>query len=190
MTDSLIAPLARARFVVTLPPEPSHVGRQLQAMAGKSFTTLTDTKDAFLHLARRAQERLVVMTPYIDPAGASWAADIFEATKARRRILILRGTDQLTACGAGADRLRKSTTHIYDYSLEIAYDGQPTSIETFHAKIVLADGAAAYVGSANFLYRSREKNLECGFLMEGDAVAPVATLVDALLNVFSDNQLR
>jgi phosphatidylserine/phosphatidylglycerophosphate/cardiolipin synthase-like enzyme len=57
--------------------------------------------------------------------------------------------------------------------------------ETFHAKIVLADGAPAYVGSANFLYRSRETNLECGFLMEGDAVAPVAVLVDALLGVFS-----
>lgn len=50
---------------------------------------------------------------------------------------------------------------------------------------MLADGAAAYVGSANFLYRSREKNLECGFLMEGDAVAPVAVLVEALLNVFA-----
>jgi hypothetical protein len=41
------------------------------------------------------------------------------------------------------------------------------------------------VGSANFLYRSRETNLECGFLMEGDAVVPVAVLVDALLGVFS-----
>ena len=53
-----------------------------------------------------------------------------------------------------------------------------------HAKIILADGAAAYVGSANFLYRSRETNLECGFLMEGNAVVPVTVLVDALLNVF------
>ena len=52
---------------------------------------------------------------------------------------------------------------------------------TFHAKIVLADGVAAYVGSANFLYRSREANLECGFLLEGDAVAPVTVLVEAVL---------
>ncbi|MGB6439441.1 MAG: phospholipase D-like domain-containing protein, partial [Methyloceanibacter sp.] len=54
-------------------------------------------------------------------------------------------------------------------------------LETFHAKIVLADCVAAYVGSANFLYRSREANLECGFLLEGDAVAPVAVLVEAVL---------
>jgi phosphatidylserine/phosphatidylglycerophosphate/cardiolipin synthase-like enzyme len=55
-------------------------------------------------------------------------------------------------------------------------------------KIVLADGVAAYVGSANFLYRSREMNLECGFLLEGDAVAPVVVLVEAVLNMFAAGQ--
>jgi hypothetical protein len=80
--DSLIAPLARARFVVTLPPKPSQIAHQLQRMASASFTTLAETQDAFLHLARRAQERLVIMTPYIDAAGARWAADLFEATNA------------------------------------------------------------------------------------------------------------
>jgi hypothetical protein len=29
-------------------------------------------------------------------------------------------------------------------------------------------------------------NLECGFLMEGNAVAPIAVLVDALLAVFKE----
>jgi phosphatidylserine/phosphatidylglycerophosphate/cardiolipin synthase-like enzyme len=184
MTDSLIAPLARARFVVTLPPEPSQVAHQLQRMASASFTTLTDTQDAFLHLARRAQERLVIMTPYIDATGARWAADLFEATNARAKILILRGAQQMLTCGPAGDRLAKTATNVFDYALEtLSENGQP-SIETFHAKIILADGAAAYVGSANFLYRSREANLECGFLMEGDAVAPVSVLVDALLRVF------
>ncbi|WP_420417533.1 phospholipase D-like domain-containing protein [Pacificispira sp.] len=41
--------------------------------------------------------------------------------------------------------------------------------ETFHAKIVLADGVAAYVGSANLLRRSKVTNLECGMLIEGEA---------------------
>jgi phosphatidylserine/phosphatidylglycerophosphate/cardiolipin synthase-like enzyme len=186
MTDSLIAPSARARFVVTLPPEPSRVGDQLQRMAGASFTTLTDTRDAFLHLARRARQRLVVITPFIDSSGASWAADLFNATDAHEKILVVRGREQLTACGADGERLQGLTTKLFDYSLAgVTSKGQPY-LETFHAKIVLADGAAAYVGSANFLYRSREMNLECGFLMEGDAVAPVAVLVDALLAVFKE----
>jgi hypothetical protein len=55
------------------------------------FTTLTDTKDAFLHLARRARQRLVIITPYIDPSGASWAADLFDATDAAYKTLVLRG---------------------------------------------------------------------------------------------------
>jgi phosphatidylserine/phosphatidylglycerophosphate/cardiolipin synthase-like enzyme len=92
--------------------------------------------------------------------------------------------EQLRACGAPGARLQKSASRIYDYELPRIDDDGLTSIETFHAKIVLADGVAAYIGSANFLYRSRETNLECGFLMEGDAVAPVAVLVDALLGVF------
>ena len=125
MTNSLIAPLARARFVVTLPPEPSHVGRHLQSMAGQSFTTLTDTKDAFLHLARRAQERLFVTTPYIDPTGANWAADIFEATKATTRILILRGKEHSLACGAPADRLKQCTYPISTTTaLEVEHNDQ------------------------------------------------------------------
>jgi phosphatidylserine/phosphatidylglycerophosphate/cardiolipin synthase-like enzyme len=154
-------------------------------MAGASFTTLTDTTDAFLHLARRAQERLVIITPYIDASGAAWAADLFEATNARDKILVLRGTDQVRSRGASADRLVKATSRIYDYTLAVSRPDGQTFIETFHAKIVLADGAAAYVGSANFLYRSREANLECGFLMEGDAVNPVSLVVDALLAIFS-----
>jgi hypothetical protein len=154
-------------------------------MAGASFTTLTDTKDAFLHLARRARQRLVIMTPFIDSSGANWAADLFDATDARDKILVIRGCEQLTACGVDGERLRSSATRLVDYSLAgVNSNGQPY-LETFHAKIVLADGAAAYVGSANFLYRSREMNLECGFLMEGDAVVPVAVLVDALLAVFN-----
>jgi phosphatidylserine/phosphatidylglycerophosphate/cardiolipin synthase-like enzyme len=185
MTDSLIAPLARARFVVTLPPEPSQFGRKLQEISGASFTTLTDTKDAFLHLARRAHERLVIMTPYIDPPGANWAADLFEATAARTKIFVLRGMEQVPKAGASGDRLVKAASRVYDYTLVgSGHDGQKFT-ETFHAKVVLADGVAAYVGSANFLYRSREANLECGFLMEGDAVAPVVTVVDALLRVLA-----
>lgn len=181
MTESLIAPSARARFVVTLPPEPSHVGEQLSQLAKESFLSLTDTKDAFLHLARRAKERLVILTPFIDRTGSSWAADLFEATTASNKILVLRDVDQLDACGKSGERVKQAATTLINYAIkDTDVDGQST-IETFHAKMVLADGVAAYVGSANFLYHSRETNLECGFLLEGDAVIPVATLVEAIL---------
>ena len=184
MTDALIAPTARARFVVTLPPEPSRVARELQHLASTSFTTLTDTRDAFVNLAHRAKDRLVIMTPFIDASGASWAVDLFERTEAANRILVLRGADQLGNCGPSGERLREIATAIHDYAFETPSPSGYVQLETFHAKIVLADGTAAYVGSANFLHRSRELNLECGFLLDGDAVAPVAVLVNAVITMF------
>jgi phosphatidylserine/phosphatidylglycerophosphate/cardiolipin synthase-like enzyme len=189
MTEALIASQARARFVVTLPPEPTLVGAELLRLSSASFTTLTNTSDAFLHLARRARDRFVIMTPFIDTAGAAWAADIFEATTAPRKLLVMRNSNDLEACGSQGFRLRSAVQRIYDYTFRHERDDGLPEIETFHAKIVLADGVAAYVGSANFLYRSREVNLECGFLLEGDAVSPVYVLVNAILSIFeSGNQ--
>lgn len=185
MTDALVAPSARAQFVVTLPPEPSRIGQELQRAAASSFTVLTDTKDAFLHLARRAKERLVVMTPFIDAAGMDWAVELFESTAAPQRILVVRGDDQIPQIGHAAERLRQLVTELHDYRFEISDADGRLGLETFHAKIVLADGVAAYVGSANLLYRSREANLECGFLLEGSAVAPVGVVVDAVLRMFT-----
>ena len=173
-------PSARARFVVTLPPAPSHVGQALEKLAGSAFVSLTDTKDAFLHLAKRAKERFIILTPFIDAVGAAWASDLFSATDAKEKILVVRESALLDNCGSSGERLKTGSIQLFDYVQEELRDGQ-VHIETFHAKIVLADGIAAYVGSAKLLYLSRELNLECGFLLDGDAVAPVAILVDAVL---------
>jgi phosphatidylserine/phosphatidylglycerophosphate/cardiolipin synthase-like enzyme len=126
------------------------------------------------------------MTPFVDAAGAAWAADLFEATYATRRELILRDASQLHSCGPAGDRLSKCVSKIRDYAFRTEDADGTRRFETFHAKIVLADGNAAYVGSANFLHRSRDLNLECGFLLDGDAVAPVAILIDAVLRMFPD----
>jgi hypothetical protein len=83
------------------------------------------------------------MTPYIDAAGAQWAADLFEATNARAKILIMRGEQQMETCGLAGDRLWKVATNVFDYALEtLSESGQP-SLETFHAKFILADGRTA-----------------------------------------------
>lgn len=144
MTETLVAQQARARFIVTLPPEPSLVGAELLRLSRASFTALTDTSDAFLHLARRARERLVVMTPFIDAKGAAWAADIFEATTAHHKILVVRDSAGLEACGQEGLRLREAVQRIYDYAFRHERPDGPPQVETFHAKIVLADGIAAY----------------------------------------------
>jgi phosphatidylserine/phosphatidylglycerophosphate/cardiolipin synthase-like enzyme len=157
----LVSPTATARLVVTMPPEPSRLAEALAA-------------DAFRHLAGLARERFTIMIPYIDSIGAAWAADLFEATAASERLLVLRDISQLLACGSAGRRVKAGTTRIIDYG------GGKLASETFHAKIVLADGVAAYVGSANLLRRSKSTNLECGMLVEGPAVGAVKVLLDAV----------
>ncbi|NSY40125.1 phospholipase D-like domain-containing protein [Leisingera sp. ANG59] len=185
MSDKFSAsPKTTARLVVTMPPEPSHLADALAANIASDYIALTRTTDAFQHLASIASERLTVLIPYIDRVGAAWATELFEKTKAKEKILILRDASQLRSCGAEQTRVEESATQILDYG------GDDLSSETFHAKIVLADGVAAYVGSANLLRRSKSTNLECGMLVEGPAVGAVKVLVDAVTSISNDlNQI-
>ena len=179
-SDSLISPTATARFVVTMPPEPSRLADALRKDIASEFTALTSTNDAFRHLAIRAVDRFVILVPFIDEVGAEWASELFELTSAHQRILILRDLYQLKNCGAAGIRLRRASTRIVDYGGSRHPTGND---ETFHAKIILADGTAAYVGSANLLRRSRHTNLECGMLVEGPAVQSIKVVVDAVIRV-------
>jgi phosphatidylserine/phosphatidylglycerophosphate/cardiolipin synthase-like enzyme len=175
MPDEIpVSPKATARLVVTMPPEPSLIAETLAADIASDYVALTRTTDAFRHLAGLARERFTIMVPYIDRIGAAWATDLFEATAAIEKLLILRNRSQLIACGEEGKRVESCATRIIDYG------GADLANETFHAKIILADGIAAYVGSANLLRRSKSTNLECGMLVEGPAVGAVKVLLDAV----------
>lgn len=180
--QDLVSPKGTARLVVTLPGADSRFAAALRDQAGASFTTLTDTLDAFTHVARRAVERFVIMAPFVDRVGAAWAAELFEVTPATHRLLILRDAAQLSACGPVGARLRSVATGVFDYSFG-ADNAEGGLGETFHAKVILADGVSAYVGSANLLRRSRHSNLECGMLVDGPAALAVAMLVDTVLAI-------
>jgi phosphatidylserine/phosphatidylglycerophosphate/cardiolipin synthase-like enzyme len=178
--DVLVSPRATARLVVTMPPEPSRLATALAANIASEYVALTRTTDAFRHLAGLARERFTVMIPFIDLVGAEWAADLFETAAASERLLVVRGGSQLAGCGEAGQRIQRAVTRI------IQYGGADLTEETFHAKIVLADGVAAYVGSANLLRRSKSTNLECGMLVEGPAVNAVNVLIDAVITMAED----
>lgn len=104
--DILISPRASARLVVTMPPTPSRLASALEKDIASDYVTFTPTTDAFLHLANIARKRFTIMVPYIDRIGAEWAAEIFEMTAAKERILIIRDAGQLGTCGPAATRLK------------------------------------------------------------------------------------
>lgn len=169
-----------ARIVVTMPMRPS---RFESALAGINDSgVLIETIESFLHLSRRATDRLVVASPFLDANGLEWVSSLFEATRAPDRTLICRHYDQVTP--PYDTRLSVAGVTIYEYFLERTPKGWGSRpAETFHAKIVLADQVAAYVGSANLLRSSKELSLECGVLLEGRAVKQVYDVVQSMLQI-------
>jgi hypothetical protein len=177
---------AAIELAVTMPLVPSYLEKELAATLGRPGGFLT-TSAAFTRLAQTALRRLVVMTPFIDAGGFRWLRRVFEATRADcQKIIILRNTDQYTVeLGVqNADWLKAMQVSVRDYHLShAASDERALPIETFHAKIAIADDTLAYVGSANLLSSSEGLSLESGLLVEGGAASQVARLVDAVLRV-------
>jgi hypothetical protein len=123
---------ATARFVVTLPPEPSKLAKALRKDIGAAFTALTSTDDAFRHLALRAKGRLVIMIPFIDRFGAEWAVELFGLTEATERILVIRDARQLDVCGGPGIALTNVATRIVEYG---SSGDDPATDETFSCSI-------------------------------------------------------
>jgi hypothetical protein len=177
---------AAIELAVTMPLVPSYLEKELAATLGRPGGFLT-TSAAFSRLAQAASRRLVVMMPFIDAGGFRWLRRVFEATCAEcQKIVILRNADQYAVeLGVqNADWLRAFQVSVHDYHLSHpATAGRALPIETFHAKLIVADDALAYVGSANLLNSSEGLSLETGLLVEGAAAVQVSRLVDAVLRV-------
>lgn len=173
---------------ITLSP-PAHPSRLMEMLPkqGFSWTRLYHTKDSLIELASQAEKRLVIVSPFLDREGIEWIGQLFEATerKSIQRIMIVRGRDQ-----AEIEVLRKHGSQLSARGVDIlsyAISHDPAlrnpAIETFHAKILLADGNEAYIGSANMTRWSRDFSMECGVILRGPCVRPVATLVEAMIKI-------
>jgi hypothetical protein len=173
-------------LAVTLPAAPSYLEGELPAPRSGPGAHLS-TAEAFVRVAKAAVERFVIMTPFIDQRGFEWLRSLLVNVSARaEKILVLRDADQHAAALAvhhGA-WLRELGVSIRDYYLSHPRDaGRTLPIETFHAKIVLADEELAYVGSANLLGSSDGASLEAGVLVDGPTVSHVAGLVAGVLRI-------
>lgn len=173
-------------LAVTMPMAPSRLERCLPASSGRPGGYLP-TPMAFARVATAAEARLVVMTPFINRPGFDWLRSIFQATKdAVQRIIVLRDVSKYSVDLAvhQAEWLRSLRVDVFDYNLAHNGDsGRSLPLETFHAKIVLADQRLAYVGSAKLLGSGDGTSLEAGVLVDGRAAAQVARLVDGVLSI-------
>jgi hypothetical protein len=173
---------------ITLSP-PAHPSLLMEILPKKGFswTRLFDTKDSLIELASQAERRLAVISPFLDSEGLQWIAQLFETTskKSLERLMIVRGRDQTENTLLSSHRSQFASYGVKIFGYSIAHDPglRTPTVETFHAKILLADDDKAYIGSANMTRWSRDFSMECGVILRGPSVKPVATLVDAVIGV-------
>jgi phosphatidylserine/phosphatidylglycerophosphate/cardiolipin synthase-like enzyme len=163
------------RSVVTPPPEPSAFSTAL-ARTGLARADLVETADAMFNVASSARRSLIVLTPFANVSGLAFVADLFRRSAASERVLVIRHRSARGAYAACQSELASLGIDVRDYT--VAHDN---GYETFHAKVVLADNARAYVGSANMLHYARH-SLELGVLLEGRGVEVLAAAVRAIVS--------
>ncbi len=172
-----------AQVVLTKPARPSVLEERLSELGWRT-ADLEPTDHAFLGLVRQARRRVVVTTPFFDGGGAAWLEELLSQTAAGiERILILRSLEGATRKDypSGFDLLlpwlKANDVRVYNYSIPRTGGAR----ETFHAKAVLCDRCAAYVGSSNMTAASLEYSMELGVVLRGRAAAGVADVIDAVL---------
>jgi phosphatidylserine/phosphatidylglycerophosphate/cardiolipin synthase-like enzyme len=167
------------------PASPSRLMEMLPKV-GFSWARLFDTKDSLIELASRAQRRFVIVSPFLDDEGLRWITALFEAARgATDRVLIVRGRDETELSVLRSHREAFAAWNARTLAYAVAHDPalRTPVIETFHAKILVADDNRAYIGSANMNGWSRDVSMECGVIVGGPCVRPVATLVDAIISI-------
>jgi phosphatidylserine/phosphatidylglycerophosphate/cardiolipin synthase-like enzyme len=172
-----------AQVVLTRPPRPSALEEKLLDLGWRT-ASLDPTDHAFHDIVRAAQSRVVVMTPFFDVIGATWLRELLSHTAVGvERTLILRSLEDSTrkdypvGLDAISPWLRANGIQVFNYSIRKLDGGR----ETFHAKSVLCDRNAAYLGSSNMTSASLEHSMEMGVVLKGRAAASVADVVDAVL---------
>ncbi|MGN6580285.1 MAG: phospholipase D-like domain-containing protein [Bordetella sp.] len=172
------------QVVLTKPPRPSVLEQKLSAL-GWRIADLEPTEHAFHGMVRAAQRRVVVMTPFFDSVGAAWLQELLSYVSPRVEcILILRSLEDNTrkdypfGFDVISTWLKTQGIRVFNYSIPRMSGGR----ETFHAKAVLCDRSAAYLGSSNVTEASLEHSMEMGVVLEGRAAAGVAEVIDAVLD--------
>jgi hypothetical protein len=170
------------RLVLTEPGENSSLRREIDRRGLPP--RLFQTRDAFMNLAHSAQHSVIVLVPFIDDEGARFLIELFSACRNNVSLTLICRPLSEAHCGPAfrkqKDHFRRLKVSVYEYALPSLL---PSRRETFHAKIVLADDAAYYVGSSNFMGSSLERSLEAGAIVHGQSAKDLHSVMLALKSV-------
>jgi phosphatidylserine/phosphatidylglycerophosphate/cardiolipin synthase-like enzyme len=171
------------RLVITEPGNKSALRNEISRRHAIP-PSVFQTSDAFLNLARTARRELIVLAPFLDDEGAEFLVTLFSLSAGDvRRYLICRPLTE-THCGPAFRRQSVAFSRLkvlaYEYALPSTL---PSGRETFHAKVILADDSAFYVGSSNLMGSALERSLECGVVVWGESAHHLYNVLDAVRTV-------
>lgn len=169
--------------VLTKPAGSSRVAQALDNTLRGDWG-LINTRDLLPMMAEQATQRFAIMTPFVDDTGADIIASLFANTRpsVRRELIIRSDSDGGLPIGLSKVAEQLNTLGVRFYNFRLGRD-DAVGYETFHAKVVLVDANAAYVGSANMNRWSFEYSLELGLRVAGKAGGRIAEIIDAVIQV-------
>lgn len=175
-------------LVMTTPKEPSLLKKELSKL-GANKSLIKWTTEAFEDLVRKAQKEIIVMTPFLDRAGANLLLRLIKAKGDNVKVtVILRFLESRNSEIYDEIRadLEESNVKVFDYSIE--REGTKL-LETFHAKVILADNNYCYLGSSNLDKYSIDNSMELGALITGESVRLLKALMNIIISISKDKSI-
>lgn len=175
-------------LVMTTPREPSVLKQELSRLGAKK-SLIKWTNETFEDLVRKAEREVIIMTPFLDKAGANFLLRLIRAKEpAVRMTVILRFLDSRNSeiYHEISNELSGSNIKVVDYSIE--REGSKM-LETFHAKVILADDRYCYLGSSNLDKYSIDNSMELGALITGDSVRLLKNLMDIIVSISKEKSV-
>jgi len=192
IAKSLLKEEPEFELVMTSPRKPNALQDVLEKIGPKKCQ-ISRTDEVFEDLAKKAQSKLTVMTPFLDKTGAKFLLNLLSSAGPDvEKRLILRflslGSDHArypTGYDNIKDDLRNLNVSVYDYALK---RDNTAWLETFHAKTILADDEYAYIGSSNLDRYSLDNSLELGVFLQGGSVLLIKELIDGIVSISCEHR--
>lgn len=144
------------------------------------------TGETLIGLALTARDRIRLVAPYVDEPGIEFLADAIAAATRRGVVVELFHPVAWEPAHAAMAALRDVVTATGDPSRLCLVRALPDA-PFAHLKVMIVDGSAAYIGSANITAAGLAgRNLELGVLVRGSQVA----VIDGVLDFYQEAEHR
>jgi phosphatidylserine/phosphatidylglycerophosphate/cardiolipin synthase-like enzyme len=160
------------KLVMTTPPSASETFE-------KRMPRVAPTHEVFTELFSSARKEVRIFSPYVDPTFTS----LLQMCKAPVWIVTTARDGRPPRSNPVLERCAASRDVVVRYVVERRNGAQ---LFQMHAKMIIADGRVAYIGSANLTDTSIHYNLEMGvWVQDRDMVSKLSRVFDFVMEVLS-----